>query len=194
MNYNKLLFFCIFCLILLGLAEAIGVGSPYSLDTPLKLYPGEEKIVFLDLQNPDIEGGVTLKGEILEGSEIASLEKSQYEVPYQGKETVKLTVRVPQNANPGSSYSIVYEFKQISGVDNGGMVSFSQGLKRRFDVEIIGDIELEETSYGIVRRNLVFLIFSILLSVILLGAILYLFKKRKINLIYKKIDDSTKNG
>lgn len=136
-------------IMLISLINAIGVGSPYSSEMPLEMYPGEEETVYLNLYNFDIEDEITLEGKILGGSEIASLDKNTFDVPYNTSNLyAKLTVKVPEEANIGQKYNVNYEFKQIAGGEGvGGMVSFGQGITRNFDVIVIK--KPEETPEGI---------------------------------------------
>lgn len=159
------------------LVSAIGVGSPYSgSEVPLKMYPGEEKVVLLNLQNPDIEDEITLEGTMLEGSEIASLEEGTFKVAHKATDVfVELTVRVPAGASIDEIYNVRYEFRQVAGgEEEGGMVSFSQGIKRRFDVVVIEKPEEspEEVSAG-------WIVLAIVLIVIVIAIIWFIVKSRK---------------
>jgi len=165
----------ILAIILCSLVSAIGVGSPYSgSEIPLKMYPGEEKIVLLNLQNPDIEDEITLEGKILESSEIASLEEGSFKVSYQATDVfVKLTVSIPKGTSVGKVYNVGYEFRQIAGgEEEGGMVSFSQGIKRRFDVVVI-----EKPSEAPVGMGTGWIILIIILIVAVI-AVIYFVKKK----------------
>lgn len=178
MKYNNLtafIFLIIFFNILLNinLVFSLGVASLYSgSDLPLRLSPGEEKIVILELQNWDIEGGVTMSGEILNGSEIASLKESSVKVPYQEKTPIEMVVKVPGDAKSGDIYNIIYEFKQIGG-EGEGMVSFSQGIKRNFDVVIVG--ELAEEKGGL---NIILVVLGIIILIFIV-IILFVIRRKK---------------
>ena len=59
-------------------ANAFGVSSPYWQGNPVIMYPGETKIVNLNLQNNIGEDDVFVKVSILEGQDIARVEKELY--------------------------------------------------------------------------------------------------------------------
>lgn len=130
----------IFFVMLISMISAVGVATGYSADTPLELYPGEERVVLLTLQNTDTEGTVSVEGTILEGSEIASLDKSMFEVAYKSIETsARLTVKAPEDAAIGQTYAIKYEFNPVppEGDVTGTGASVSQGVTRNFDVLVV---------------------------------------------------------
>jgi len=165
---------------ILSFVSALGVSCSYSKDTPLEMYPGEEKIVFLTLQNSDKEGEVDVKGEILEGSEIASLDKTSFKVSYQSITTsAKLKIKVPANANVGAQYPIVYEFNSEPGEEvTEGAVSVSFGVKRSFNVMVVekpAEPEVPQTEEGS-PIGLIMTIIIVLVIIVFLG---YLFLKKK---------------
>lgn len=121
------------------LISAIGVGGSYSgSSTPLELSPGQEKAVIIYLQNFDIEEEISLRGEILVGSEIASLKETKVTLPYQTKKTIDMVVKVPAEASIGDKYNIQYEFKQVD-TEGEGMVTFAQSIISNFDVNVVED-------------------------------------------------------
>lgn len=123
-------------LVLTSFVNAIGVGSGYSVDMPLKMYPGEERSVILSLANIDIEGEIFLEGRILEGSEIASLDSGSYGVLYNVETSAKMNVKVPKDASMGQEYLIRYKFVQVSGGGGEG-VTFSQSIERVMKVIVV---------------------------------------------------------
>jgi len=168
-----------FVLILLIVAiissiNAIGVASSYSgSEFPLEMYPGEEKIVDLELQNWDINEEIVLEGKILQGSEIAFLKESKVKVPYQVKTPVEMVVKIPKNASIGDRYNVKYEFRQVSGKGE-GMVSFGSGIIRNFDV-VVKKPELKEGKVNFFWLTLIIFGFFIL---IFITAIIYLLVQR----------------
>jgi len=117
--------------------SAIGVGSSYSNDIPLELYPGEGRSVFLSLQNQDIEEEITLKGNIVKGSEIASLNGESYQVPYLGNVRAEIKVKIPVNASIGQEYEVIYRFAQVPSDEGKGGASFVQSVQHGFKVIVI---------------------------------------------------------
>ena len=168
-----------------GCVDAIGVTSPYSgSELVLKLPPGGEREVFLGLVNFDIEEGISMQGEILNGSEIAFLDESIFQVPYESKDVfVKMDVKIPKNADLGERYNIIYEFKQVGAVE-GGMVAFSQGIVRNFEVVVIeeesGILGLGEEKIDIGKGiSLIWIILGIVLIVIIIIVIWFVVKSRE---------------
>lgn len=137
---ESFLVFLVFTIMLCSLVNAVGVASGYSANTPLELYPGEERTILLTLQNTDSEEEVVVEGKILEGSEIVSLDKSTFDVPYQSIEvSARMTVKVPADAVVGDSYTIRYEFNPVAveGDIEGTGASVSQGVTRTFNVNVV---------------------------------------------------------
>jgi hypothetical protein len=189
-NYNKreLMFLGCFILITIllffvNLVNAIGVAAPYSgSELPLEMYAGEERIVGLELQNWDIEGDIVFNGTILSGREIASLVDGEVNVPYQVKTPTEMIVKIPKGAKVGDVYNIQYEFKQIGG-EGEGMVVFSQGIERNFDVNII---EKPRTDLG-KEIGIIWMILGVVLIVILIVIIWFVVKSRRDK---KRIEES----
>lgn len=131
-------------LFVLPLVSAIGVGSIYTgTESPLRLIPGEEKVVFLELQNWDGEEDIALEGEILKGMDMAYLKDSKISVAYQQKINIEMVVKAPENAKIGDVYNIEYIFRQVPPEQKGGTLTFSQSLIRNFDVFIVEEAVLE---------------------------------------------------
>tara|TARA_Y100000034_G_scaffold11233_1_gene11770 strand:+ start:360 stop:968 length:609 start_codon:yes stop_codon:yes gene_type:complete len=166
-NYNQkkvgcFLIVVVFIIILISFVNfisAIGVAAPYSgSELPLEMYVGEERVVNLELQNWDIDEEIVFEGKILGGEEIAFLKESSVNVPYQVKTPTEMVVKIPNKAKVGDIYNIQYEYKQVGGGGE-GMVVFSQGIKRNFDVYVIeevpitafeGEIETPDESISII--------------------------------------------
>jgi hypothetical protein len=118
---------------------AFGVAIPYSTISPLKIYPGEEKVILLNLQNSESESAITVEGLILSGNEIATLENGPFILEFEKPTNVKMTVAIPESAVIGQKYSILYEFNQVPVDENiqGTGVSFSQSVRREFEAQVI---------------------------------------------------------
>jgi len=131
-------------LIIAGSVFAIGVGSTYSAEIPLEMYPGQEQKVIFSLENQDIDRTISLEGTLLEGSEITSLDKGPYDVKKGESVNVEIKVKVPTSANIGDSYSVLYEFVQVSESEGDGGTSFVQGIRRGFNVDVVEKPVAEE--------------------------------------------------
>jgi len=176
-NKKKLGVIFIFSLVILNISliNALGVAAPYSgSNLPLEMYAGEQEVVRLELQNWDIEEEIILEGTILEGSEIAFLNKSSVKVPYQVKVSTEMIIKIPKSAKVGDKYNILYEFKQVGG-EGEGMVVFSQGIKRNFDVNIIErpKVSLKE------EIGIAWMILGVVLIIILAVIISFLIQNKK---------------
>jgi hypothetical protein len=130
--------------LLVSFVGAVGVSSTFSEDSPMEMYAGESRTELLILQNTDVEEDASIEGILLEGGDIASLDRNRYTVPYQEKVSAKLGIDVPADASIGDRYTLRFEFKHVSVVDDEGgegdgsqAVTFSQGVVRSFDVVVI---------------------------------------------------------
>ena len=118
-------------------ANAFGVSSPYWQGNPVIMYPGETKIVNLNLQNNIGEDDVFVKVSILEGQDIARVEKELYTVKAKTIDTyVPVKVYVPKDAQISGTYPVKVEFRTVAG-EGAGMVTFGTGMKVSFDVQIV---------------------------------------------------------
>ncbi|MEK6935391.1 MAG: hypothetical protein AABW67_01250 [Nanoarchaeota archaeon] len=194
---KKIFTFAIYLLLLIflmfyssiNLINALGVVSPYSgSQLSLKVLPGEEKIVNLELQNWDIEEELSVKGTILKGSEIAFLKNESIEVSYQVRTPVEMLIKIPAKAKVGDKYVVEYEFKQVGGGGE-GMVVFSQGINRNFDVLVVS-AELAETKGNVgtdksVGKGILFIFgFFILILIIVIVLIIWLAVRNRRNRFY----------
>jgi hypothetical protein len=71
--------------------------------------------------------------EVVQGSEVASLSRSEYEVKQGSVLDVPLRVSIPDEAPIGSKYSVRVNLRTKSGGE-GGMVSMATGMVVGFDV------------------------------------------------------------
>jgi len=175
---RSFLIFSIFIVLVLPLISSIGVGCMYlGSEMPLEMYAGEEKIVVLNLGNSDINDEITLKGEILQGSEISSLKKDTFKVPYKSKDVfAELIINMPENAKIGEIYNIRYKFKQIAGgLEEEGMVSFGQGIEMNFDINVVEKSEQPAPTGGL---NWTWIILGIVLIVVVVIIIKFFIKSK----------------
>jgi hypothetical protein len=181
MKINKIkigIEFLVLLVLLSGLTSAFGVS--YIWGNPLKMYPGESKDIYINLQNRagDI-GDVSARVEIVEGQEIATLTDNleTYFIPYNSKTQVNFTVKIPKNAEYNETYSIKLSVTTVSDKESGGM-GFAMGSGKIIDVLIVpksGEAEIAEESppvWGI----LVF----VGLAIIIIAIILILLVRKKL--------------
>ena len=129
-----------------SLTMAFGVAIPY-WDSPewypLKLAPGESKIVQLTLQNTG-EEDMIVKASIT-GSSIAQLDdkNNEYAIPSgEINKLVNIKVEIPKDTKIGERYKIYSSFHQIS-TGEGGMIKMAGALTVNFPVEVVGKEESE---------------------------------------------------
>ena len=127
------------------MVNAFGVGSPYWEGFPLTMYPGETQIIDLNLQNKaGATEDVTASVEIIEGTEIATLDENEYLVEAGGATNVPLKIKIPSDAELGAVYKIKVSTKTITPGTTGG-VSMGVGMTTNFEV-IIGEKPEGETT------------------------------------------------
>ncbi len=126
-------------LLLINFACAFGATPPYWKDRPLIMVPGETKEVPIILQNMVGGKDLTLRAEIINGSEIATLENQNYPVPF-GRNDIKanLKIKIPNNTKVNDKYQLTILFEQVSQ-DEGKMLQLSTGITASFPVIISGE-------------------------------------------------------
>ena len=130
-------------LLLGSLVSAFGVSSPYWQGKPLRMARGETQTVNLNLQNMVGNEDVTVKAELVKGSEISDLEKDIYTVNAMTSDAVApLKVSIPRDYEAGTR-EIEVEFKTIA-TDEGGAVTIGTGMTIAFDVVISEEIAERE--------------------------------------------------
>ena len=164
-------------LISLSSVNAFGVALPYwdSPDwTPLKLSPGESKIVVLTLQNTEPED---MTVEATTNSPIAKITGSSiFSVPSgEVNEPAKIKVEIPEDAKVGTRYKIYTTFQQVTSGE-GGMLRLSGALTTNFPVEVVGEEESELYVSSPESPN--YLLF-IVLGVLLIGIMIFFIAKPK---------------
>jgi len=163
--------------LLISLVCAAGVSSPYWKGNPLKISPGQTKVVELTLQNMVGTDDIRMTVEIKQGQNIASLEKNEYLAEIGTKDTeVPVKITIPEDAQIGTTQTIVVGFKSITESTE-GTVTFGTAMDTTFDVEITSEAEPEEAELP--ELNLQWTIIAIVGIIILLIIITFLVKKRK---------------
>jgi len=174
-NKTGILIAGILILFLTSFVTAFGVGTGYSIKYPLEMYPGQKISLSVTLDNNDIEGGASFKGEIIEGSEIATLDKGIHKIPQGEKEKAEMKIKIPENAIIGQQFLIKYRFEQVSEEGESG-VSFSQGISSGFNVKVIE--RPPEAKQGISTTTITLILLAL---IILVAIIIWIVLKRKNN-------------
>ena len=181
------LFLYIFVITLLTInVKGFAVSSPYWSENPLIMEPGETKIVTLTLQNMVGSEDLIAHAQLLGGKEIARIIDSSldYDIPF-GKDDVKVNVEVsiPKNVPLESHYVIDINFGTESKTKAEG-VKLNVGVRKLIDVyvrevpKITQQATKEAQTTGKKGNNL---IWAFLLAIIVLVAIIFLLKKRKVD-------------
>jgi len=132
-------------IMLISFSSAFGVSTSYWDENPLKIAPGESKIVKLGLQNKVGDEDITFKAKLTnDGEGIATIvdENLDYFVPLGESNEVTIQIEVPEDANKGITHTITISFTQVSSGE-GGMVRLAGGVVSKFPVEIVGEEESE---------------------------------------------------
>ena len=132
--------------LLVSVVSAFGVTTFYWEGKELEISPGETKETYLLLQN--LAGGrdMTLKAEVIEGGEIASLVEPDktYFVPL-GVSGIEVPIKlyVPEGANLGDIDIVRVTFKEVLEGE-GGMVRMSGAVTSTFPVIVKSPSEITE--------------------------------------------------
>jgi hypothetical protein len=163
----------------LSLITAAGVGRPYWNDNPLKLAPGESKIVQLTLQNTGPEN-MTFKATITSDIAILDDKNDEYFVPSgEIDKQVNIKVEVPEDAEIGTIYRIISSFTQISSGE-GGMIMMAGAFTINFPVEVVGEEESEQYGQQQPQGIPTSTIIIVVLAIVIIAIIIYTSKKQKV--------------
>lgn len=161
-------------LMLISMVSSFGVSVAYwdiEPPRPLKIAPGEIKIVEINLQNNLDENDVNVLGELIHGESIASFEDKIYVV--KGKTSdmiIPLTIKIPKDAKPGETTKIRVEFKTIPP-GTSGAVAMGVGMGVSFDTIVTGipvqESPLDDLPWGAISIIAVILILGIFIVVLI---------------------------
>ena len=159
-------------LILINFISAAGIVSPYWRDYPMEMNFGETRIAEFSLQNMVGTEDITVKAEIKEGNNIATLDQDTFTAPIGTSNTkIPVTITIPKDFNKGIQ-RVVLEVKSIA-TEEGGMVTLGTGWTSEFNVIL--------SEKPISKALLIWIIIAILIILIILVIIilLLLLKKKK---------------
>ncbi|MGY4884632.1 MAG: hypothetical protein ACP5NZ_03595 [Nanobdellota archaeon] len=114
---------------------AFAVSSMYWEENPLTINPGQTQEGFIVLQNMAGTETVNAKVNILQGSEIATMNEPGkiYEIPVGQKVEVYFTVNVPEDSEIGGNYNLIFDVSTVSSSEEGPM-SFGSGMQKLLPV------------------------------------------------------------
>ena len=176
-----------FLLVLLSISfvNAFGIAVSYwEPNNQLKLQPGDSVDITFRLQNmASDDEDITLRAELIEGAEIATItdQSKEYFVPA-GVEGVKTNIRVtiPESVPLGTTYKIAVSYTQIAE-EGSQMVQLATKITQNIPV-IVGEetIVLVEPEYildeGISTNTKIILS---ILALLIIAAFIYFLRRRK---------------
>ena len=124
-------------LLLISSVSAFAVSSKYWEERPIKLPAGGIETFEVILQNQGGSETINVRGEILQGSDIAQIETPQdaYPVPVGARVPLNVTVTIPEDAVINDTYNIELAFTTIT--DSEGTLGFGLSAGRMFPVLVI---------------------------------------------------------
>jgi len=144
---NKILFSLLGLIFLIGFLSvnvdaSFGVASSYWVDNgdtpgnPAGLYPGEDRLISVRLQNTESED-INVKVILKDGAGIASVQERSYVVPAETYDTeVPISLSIPEYAEIGTKYMVVVSFESIAPATEGG-IAFGLGYDTKIPVEVV---------------------------------------------------------
>ncbi|MFA7708454.1 MAG: hypothetical protein WCX73_05885 [Candidatus Pacearchaeota archaeon] len=178
---NKLIIgFCIISLVLtLNLVLGFTPLAGYSSDTPLNVYPGEEREVLIKIYPAPEEGTVSVEGTMIEGMEIASITDASniYESPQTTGGEVHLKIKIPSDALVGSEYKVVTRFvDKTPQTSTGGTVGFNVEATNSFKVIVV---EKPKTIPGTESKGIIWQTLVVLIIIAIILIAYFMFKKKR---------------
>lgn len=176
---NKINILIISIIILsISFVSAVAIGLPYWEGHPFIISPGQTGTANLIIQNMVGEDDITMKAEIIQGNEIASLEKNEYFIPISKDAQVPIKITIPSNATLNTTYKVKISFKTVTPSSEGG-VTMGIGIISTFDVLVKGGVE-EQPKEKLETKTLI--IIGIIVLIIIIVIVL---KKQKLKKIFK---------
>lgn len=163
---NLIIAFALVISVLASFVSAAGIVSPYWKDYPLEMHFGETKVANFKLQNMVGNEDVTVKVELKQGTDIASLEKDTYAAKAGTSDTlIPVTITIPKEYDK-SLQQIELEVKTVNK-NEGGMITLGTGWTTSFNVIISEKPVSKEALIGIIITMLIALIILVLVILIL---------------------------
>lgn len=160
-------------LLILPLVSSAGIASPYWESNPLEMNYGQTRVVDLNLQNLVGDEDITVRVEITEGSEIASLASNTYTAVAGTSDTlIPVTISIPENYDK-SIQRVIISAQTVSDESDEGMVALGTGWTTSFDV-IISQAQVQEES----DSNSLWLII-IIIAIIVVIIFIFVLRRRE---------------
>jgi len=153
--------------VLVSFVNAAGIVSPYWESYPLEMNFGETKIAEFTLQNTVGEGDITVKAELVEGNNIATLSEDTFTAPIGTTNTkIPVTITIPKDFDK-SVQKIKLEVKTITQ-NTGGMVTLGAGWTTSFNVILSEKPISRNVLFGIIIALISITIILVLIILIIL--------------------------
>ncbi len=162
----------------ISFVSAVAIGLPYWEGNPFVISPGQTGTVNLIIQNMVGEGDITIKAEIVQENEIASLEEDEYFIPISKDAQVPIKITIPSNATLNTTYKVKVSFKTITPSSEGG-VTMGIGIVSTFDVLVKEGVK-EQPKEKLGTKT--WIIIGIIILIIIIAIVL---KKQKLKKIFK---------
>jgi hypothetical protein len=169
-------------ILLSSYAYAFAVSTPYWKDYPLKISPGQTEDFQLTLQNVAGAEDMTVKGQIMEGSEIAQITDSSdiYSVPIGERAQVNIRVNIPSSVEIGTNYTIKISFGSVAA-GTAGAFSMGSGIDQNVPVTIVGKTSsITEIIPSISNKWIIILSVGVIILIIII-IIIMIKRKRRIS-------------
>ncbi|MFQ5531850.1 MAG: hypothetical protein ACE5ES_04505 [Candidatus Nanoarchaeia archaeon] len=164
---NQIIILIGMILILTSLVSAFGVSTPYWEGFPLTMDKGETKVVNLNLQNMVGEEDVSVKAELISGSEIAKLKKDEFEVKIGTHDTMApLEIKIPKESPEGATNKIVVEFKTLAKEEE-GVVAVGTGMTISFDVITSGKVAKANVPWTLITVIAIILVLIVIITLLI---------------------------
>jgi len=162
----------------ISFVSAVAIGLPYWEGHPFVISPGQTGTVNLIIQNMVGEEDITMKAEIIQENEIASLKKDEYFIPISKDAQVPIKITIPSNATLNTTHKVKVSFKTITPSSEGG-VTMGIGIISTFDVLVKGGVKEQPKEKPETKT---WIIISIIILIIIIAIVL---KKQKLKKIFK---------
>ncbi len=155
--------------------SAFAVSSEFWEQNPLKMYPGEEREITIDLQNMAGTENIESIGVISEGNEIAEIQGKEFLVPVGERIPITLEVDIPKEAVVGEKYTIKLLFN-TKPEQEGGNIGFASSIEKVIPVTVIGKVVEPQAEEAKEKSNV---IIGLIIGVIALAVIITILIARK---------------
>ena len=159
-----------------GMVSSFGIGSSYWKGQPFTIAPGETKTANLYMQNMVGEEAVSVRVEVKQGRDIASVDEREYTVPFGVDDMVlPVEISVPADVEVGTMYPVVVSFITV-GEPGSGTISLGTAYDISFDVEVVSESSGSQEVEG--GSNLGFIVVTLLVLIILIVVVTILIRKK----------------